>query len=189
MYYVCTHTNEWFHINKFDFPSGRIALYKHALLLPQQHQPLLDFHLCLLSSKNALIPTSALAAFNVTWPPLIGFTIESFLLPNKQARQTMQQEVLHFNATLNDHGEQEQTQLFRAVLQTDVESVRFLLCQEGISINTFSKLVTRRQGAADIIRWRTPLYLAEQRVTSEATTRRKQVAKLLLDAGGNPHIF
>ena len=101
----------------------------------------------------------------------------------------MQQVVLHFNATLNDHGEQEQTQLFRAVLQTDVESVRFLLCQEGISINTFSRLVTRRQGAADSIRWRTPLYLAKQRVTSAALrwnrTRTNQVAELLLGAGGN----
>ena len=98
-----------------------------------------------------LIPTSALAAFNVTWPPLIGFTIESFLLPAKQARRTVQQVVLHFNDTLNDHGEQEQTQLFRAVHQTDLESVRFLLLQEGILINTFtgSRLVTRRQGAAD----------------------------------------
>ena len=144
--------------------------------------------MCLLSSKNALIPTSALAAFNVTWPPLIGFTIESFLLPTKQARRTMQQVVLHFNATLNDHGEQEQTQLFRAVLQTDVESVRFLLCQEGISINTFSRLVTRRQGAADSIRWRTPLYLAEQRATSAGRYFRtipNQVAELLLGAGGN----
>jgi hypothetical protein len=84
-----------------------------------------------------LIPTSALAAFNVTWPPLIGFTIESFLLPAKQARRTVQQVVLHFNDTLNDHGEQEQTQLFRAVHQTDLESVRFLLLQEGI-LNTFS---------------------------------------------------
>ena len=143
-----------------------------------------------------LIPTSALAAFNVTWPPLIGFTIESFLLPTKQARRTMQQVVLHFNATLNDHGEQEQTQLFRAVLQTDLESVRFLLLQEGILINTLCRLVTRRQGAADSIRWRTPLYLAKQRVTSAGDAysrgewgepflfRTNQVAELLLGAGG-----
>ena len=135
-----------------------------------------------------MIPTSALAAFNVTWPPLIGFTIESFLLPTKQARRTMQQVVLHFNATLNDHGEQEQTQLFRAVLQTDLESVRFLLLQEGILINTLCRLVTRRQGAADSIRWRTPLYLAKQRVTSEwgivHLSRTNQVVELLLGAGG-----
>jgi len=104
----------------------------------------------------------------------------------------VQQVVLHFNDTLNDHGEQEQTQLFRAVHQTDLESVRFLLLQEGILINnTFSRLVTRRQGAADSIRWRTPLYLAEQRVTSAERwdggyrTRTNQVAELLLGAGGN----
>ena len=102
----------------------------------------------------------------------------------------MQQVVLHFNATLNDHGEQEQTQLFRAVLQTDLESVRFLLLQEGILINTLCRLVTRRQGAADSIRWRTPLYLAKQRVTSAEgwgivhLSRTNQVAELLLGAGG-----
>jgi len=63
------------------------------------------------------------------------------------------------------------------------------LLQEGILINTLCRLVTRRQGAADSIRWRTPLYLAKQRVTSAALrwnrTRTNQVAELLLGAGGN----
>ena len=41
--------NEWLHVDKPEV-AGRIALYKYAVSLPQQHQPLLDFHLCLLSS-------------------------------------------------------------------------------------------------------------------------------------------
>ena len=82
------------------------------------------------------------------------------------------------------------TLLYRAVHFFDVESVRFLLLQDGILINKVSRSVTQRQGAADSIRWRTPLYLAEQRVTSAGRwdggyrTRTNQVAELLRDAGG-----
>jgi hypothetical protein len=183
--------NEWFHMNKIK-PSGRIALYKYALLLPQQHQPLLDFHSCVLSAKNALVPTSALKVFKTIWPPLIGFTIESFLLPTKQTRRTMQQVISRFHATLNDHDENERTQLYRAVLTTDVESVRFLLLQEGILVNKRSRVVFRREGAADTIRWKTPMDKAETLVVLAATdgslpdkvSRRNQVAELLRDAGG-----
>jgi hypothetical protein len=170
--------NEWFRINKCK-TSGRIALYKYALLLPQQHQPLLDFHLCVLSAKNALVPTSALKVFKTIWPPLIGFTIESFLLPTKQTRRTMQQVVVRFNATLNDHGEKEQTQLYRAVSRTDVESVRFLLLQDGILINKFSRSVVRRQGAADTVSWRTPMHRAQRR-----GNRKNGLLDLLRVAGG-----
>ena len=185
--------NEWFSINMFK-PSSRIALYKYALLLPHQHQPLLDFHSCVVSAKNALVPTSALKVFKTIWPPLIGFMIESFLLPTKQTRQTMQQVIMRFDATLNDHGEKPQTQLYRAVLSADVESVRFLLLQEGILVNKCSQSVTRMQGTADIIHWRTPLYRAEKRAASAATngslsndgvSRRNEIAALLRDAGGH----
>ena len=174
--------------------SGRIALYKYALLLPQQHQPLLAFHSCVSSAKNALVPTSALKVFRTTWPPLVRFTIESFLLPTKQTRRTMQQVISRFNATLNDHDEHGRTQLYQATRLADVDTVRFLLNQDGILINKISRSVTRRQGAADIIHWRTPLYRAEKSVASAATngslsndgvSRRNDVAALLRDAGGH----
>ena len=104
----------------------------------------------------------------------------------------MQQVVSRFNATLNDHNENQQTQLYHVTCLSDVESVRFFLLQGGILINKFSRFVTRRQGAADIIHWRTPLNRAEQRVTLAAingslsddeVSRRNQVAVLLRDAG------
>jgi ankyrin repeat protein len=186
---------EWFGINKID-PSGRIALYKYALPLPQQHQPLLDFHLCVLNvqhSQNALAPTSALKVFKTIWPPLIGFTVESFLLPTKPTRRTMQHVVSCFNATLNDHDEQEHTQLYRAAVSADVEAVRFLLLQEGILINAVSREVLS-VGVGSIICWSTPLYRAEQCVVGAATTeghysddeisRLNEIVELLRDAGG-----
>ena len=152
--------NEWFRINKCKI-SGRIALYKYALLLPQQHQPLLAFHSCVLSAKNALVPTSALKVFKTIWPPLIGFTIESFLLPTKQTKRTMQQVISHFNATLNDHGEHGRTPLYDTTCHADAESIRFLLLQKGILINKFSRHILRRRGVNDIVRYRTPLYEAQ----------------------------
>jgi len=185
--------NEWFCINKIK-PSGRIALYKYALLLPPQHQPLLDLHSCVLSATNALVPTSALKVFKTIWPPLIGFTIESFLLPTKQTRRTMQQVISRFHATLNDHNENQQTQLYHVTCLSDVESVRFYLLQDGILINKNCIEVMRTEGAANIIRWRTPMYRAETLVTFAATdgslsddeiSRRNQVAELLRDAGGH----
>jgi hypothetical protein len=121
----------------------------------------------------------------------------------------MQQVVSCFHATLNDHDENERTQLYRAVLTTDVESVRFLLLQEGILINKSSREYIRREGAADVICWRTPLYRAEKLVASAATngsllldnensdeddeveqlhvSKRNKVAELLRDAGGLAH--
>ena len=86
----------------------------------------------------------------------------------------------------------------------DVESVRFLLLQEGILINKSSREYIRREGAADVICWRTPLYRAEKLVASAATngsllldnensdeddeveqlSKRNKVAELLRDAGG-----
>ena len=45
------------------------------------HQQLIDFHLCLLSTRNApTITSSPLKVFNARFPDLVGFTIESFLL-------------------------------------------------------------------------------------------------------------
>jgi hypothetical protein len=184
--------NKWFSINKTK-ASGRIALYKYALLLPQQHQPLLDFHSCVLSAKNALVPTSALKVFKTIWPPLIGFTIESFLLPTKQTRRTMQQVISRFNATLNAYNENEHTQLYRAVHLTEVESVRFLILQDGILINKINKVVYEEEGEDDEIHYETPLHLAEDlvregaaddTVSDDVGTKRMHIAGLLRDAGG-----
>ena len=98
----------------------------------------------------------------------------------------MQQVVSRFNATLNDHDEDEQTQLYFAVGGADVESVRFLLNQEGILINKICREVIRSEGAADTIHWKTPMGKAETLVTLAATdgslpdkvSRRRQVAEL-----------
>jgi len=184
--------NKWFSINKTK-PSGRIALYKYALLLPQQHQPLLDFHSCVLSAKNALVPTSALKVFKTIWPPLIGFKIEMFLLPTKQTRRTMQHVISRFNTTLNDDDEHGRTQLHQATNLADVDAVRFLLLQEGIFINKFGRHVLRREGADDIVRYYTPLYVAERVVVEAAAngsasademSKRHEIVEVLREAGG-----
>ena len=103
----------------------------------------------------------------------------------------MQQVVSRFNATLNDHDDDEQTQLYFAVGGADVESVRFLLNQEGILVDKICREVIRSEGAADTIHWITPMDKAETLVTLAATdgslpdkvSRRNQVAVLLRDAG------
>jgi hypothetical protein len=154
---------------------------------------LLDFHSCVLSAKNALVPTSALKVFKTIWPPLIGFKIEMFLLPTKQTRRTMQHVISRFNITLNDHDEHGRTQLYRATRLADVETVRFLLLQESILINKFSRHVSRREGADDIVRYYTPLYVAERVVVEAAAngsasademSKRHEIVEVLREAGG-----
>jgi ankyrin repeat protein len=180
-------TNEWFCINKIK-PSGRIALYKYALLLPQQHQPLLDFHSCVLSAKNALVPTSALKVFKTIWPPLIGFTIESFLLPTKQTRRTMQQVISLFNETLNDISINEETQLYEVTREADVDSVRFLLQQEGILLDTLSSRSSEEEDEDDQL-YETALNCAvrfvEDNDDDAVMAKGIQIVELLREAGGN----
>jgi len=129
--------NEWFHFDNLK-AAGRIALYKYAVLLSPQHQPLLDFHLCLLNTQNALVPTSSLKAFSRIWPQLVAFKIESFLLPTKQTRRTMQQVISYFNETLNETDTYGETQLYEATHEVDVDSVLFLSQHEGILVNQLS---------------------------------------------------
>ena len=128
--------DEWFDIEVTV--SARIALYKHVLILPIQHQALLNFHLCRVSTQNTPTPTSALKVFNVRWPKLIEAKIESFLLPSVKARHTMQQIVSYWVSTLHEHDSEEETQLYRAVGELDVDAVRFLLLQDGIRVNQYS---------------------------------------------------
>jgi len=191
---IAGHTNitEWFHINKTK-PSGRISLYKYAVLLPQQHQPLLDFHLCLLNTQNALIPTSSLKAFSRIWPQLVAFKIESFLLPTKQTRRTMQQVISYFNETLNGISKWEETQLYEATHIADVESVRFLVQHEGILLDTLSKSIVavEEEDEDDQQLYETPLNCAVRFVENNgdddddaAMSKRIQVVELLREAGG-----
>ena len=180
--------NEWFHVNKPDV-TGRIALYKYAVSLPQQHQPLLDFHLCLLNTQNALVPTSPLKAFSRIWPQLVAFKIESFLLPTKQTRRTMQQVISYFNETLNDVSTSERTQLYEATRKADVDSVRFLVQQEGILLNKLSKSIEEQEEDDEEDQlYETPLNCAVRFVEGNdddaAMSNGIQIVELLRDAGG-----
>jgi ankyrin repeat protein len=179
--------NEWFHVDKPKV-AGRITLYKYALILPQQHQPLLDFHLCLLNTQHALVPTSSLKAFSRIWPQLVAFKIESFLLPTKQTRRTMQKVISYFNETLNDTNTYGQTQLYEATSNADVDSVRFLVQHEGILVDQLSKLVDEEEDEDDQL-YETPLNCAVWFVEAndgddEAMAKRIQIVELLREAGG-----
>ena len=179
--------NEWFHVDK-PVVAGRIALYKYAVLLPQQHQPLLDFHLCLLNTQNALIPTSPLNAFSRIWPQLVAFKIESFLLPTKQTRRTMQQVVSYFSETLNDTNTYEETQLYEATREADVDSVRFLVQQEGILVDKLSISTAEAEDDEEDQLYETPLNCAvrfvEDNDDDEPMSNGIQIVELLRDAGG-----
>jgi ankyrin repeat protein len=179
--------NEWFHVDKPSV-AGRISLYKYAVLLPQQHQPLLDFHLCLLNTQNALVPTSSLKAFSRIWPQLVAFKIESFLLPTKQTRRTMQQVVPYFNETLNDINTYEETQLYEATQKADVDSVRFLVQQEGILLDQLSESTVEEEDEDDQL-YETPLNCAVRFVEGDnddaaAISNGIQIVELLREAGG-----
>ena len=51
----------------------------------------------------------------------------------------MQQVISYFNETLNDINTYEQIQLYEATHEVDVDSVRFLLQQEGILLDKLSR--------------------------------------------------
>ena len=108
----------------------------------------------------------------------------------------MLQVVSRFTATLNDTNENGITQLFEATSDTDVDSVRFLLTQDGILINKRSQVVYAEEeedDEDDEVRYETPFHCAEQKVNAgleddevldDEVSRRIQVATLLRDAGG-----
>ena len=108
----------------------------------------------------------------------------------------MLQVVSRFTATLNDTNENGITQLFEATSDTDVDSVRFLLLQDGILINKRSQVVYAEEeedDEGDEVRYETPFHCAEQKVNAgleddevldDEVSRRIQVATLLRDAGG-----
>ena len=105
----------------------------------------------------------------------------------------MQQVISRYNATLNTYNEKGRTQLYSAVHLTEVESVRFLILQDGILINKISKIVYEEEGEDDEIHYETPLHLAEDlvregaeddTVSDDVGTKRMYIAGLLRDAGG-----
>jgi len=146
--------------------------------------------LCLLNTQNALVPTSSLKAFSRIWPQLVAFKIESFLLPTKQTRRTMQQVISYFNETLNDINTFEETQLYEATREADVDSVRFLLQQEGILLDTLSKSIDEEDDEDDQL-YETPLNCAVRFVEDNgdnddnaAISKGIQIVELLREAGG-----
>jgi hypothetical protein len=148
-----------------------------------------------------LVPTSSLKAFSRIWPQLVAFKIESFLLPTKKTRRTMQQVISCFNETLNDGGTYlyEGTQLYEATLLADVDSVRFLLQQEGILLDKLSISTVQEEDEDDHL-YETPLNCAVRFVEEYsdlddddeetdlgvdiAMSTRIQIVELLREAGG-----
>jgi ankyrin repeat protein len=178
--------NDWFSIHKIGV-SPRIWLYKHGVALMKQQQPLHQFHLCRISTQHTLAPTSGLKVFNRRWPMLIGFMIESFLLPPVQARQTIEQMVLHWESGLNAcDGLRGETQLYRAVDHFNVDAVRFLVDQKGIQVNKLNgKLIIDQNidldsddeiDEADAI-FETPLNLIDRRIDQHYIAVHQQVSR------------
>ena len=78
--------HDWYCFNSMNSCS-RIALYKFAQALPQQHEQLIAFHLChVVTQKFAAVSPSSLKVFNLRWPDLVRERIEMFLLPSLIAR-------------------------------------------------------------------------------------------------------
>ena len=169
--------NTWFSVDVRI--TGRIALYQHILACkqPEKHQPLLDFHTCRIHVANAPADNqaSSLRTFNSRWPLWVGHTIESFLLPSKEARQTMEQVRLQFVSTLNDCSTHGKTPLFVAVSLLNVDAVKFLLKQKGIDVNKLSTL--RHTGGT--VKNLTPLAYLTLQVTLATTpeTDEKKLAR------------
>ena len=135
--------SQWFSLERWA--NGIIPVYQHALALPQQHQPLLDFHMCLNRAIQGSSPASALNAFVLFWPPVVGNIIECFLLPSKKVRRTMGRIVTHFEDHLLNDVDAEGYSLLRSVLfemceyegygTSDMKWLTFLLAQENLDVN------------------------------------------------------
>ena len=151
---------------------------------------LLDFHMCCLHVTNAPDhQVSSLRIFNIRWPELVGHTIESFLLPSKQARQTMEQVRMRFVSTLNDRDKNGCTSLCHATLQFDVDAVTFLLQQNGIEVNKTSTFLCT-EGTRMVHQKKTPLAIVgtfafvSSTDTEKQKAARKTIRVRLMRAGG-----
>ena len=105
----------------------------------------------------------------------------------------MQQVISCFNETLNDGGTYlyEGTQLYEATRETDVDSVRFLLQQEGILLDTLSSRSSVEEEDEDDQLYETPLNCAVRFVEDNgangdngAMAKGIQIVELLREAGG-----
>ena len=101
----------------------------------------------------------------------------------------MQQVISCFNETLNDSGTYlyEGTQLYEATRETDVDSVRFLVQQEGILLDKMSRKFDEEED--DEEEYETPLNCAVRFVEcnddgAAAMAERMQIVELLREAGG-----
>jgi len=128
-----------------------------------------------------------LKAFSRIWPQLVAFKIESFLLPTKQTRRTMQQVISYFYETLNDVSTYAETQLYEASHEADVDSVRFLSQHEGILLDKMSRKFDEEED--DEEEYETPLNCAVRFVEDNddddgGMSKRIQIVELLREAGG-----
>ena len=124
----------WYAISNVNIVS-RIICNEHVQSFVPQHESLLAFHMCRLSTIHAAEPVSALRRFNTTWPPLVNFIIESFLFPSMVKRKILNDVRLHWVKHLNDEGWHRQTQLYAAVEDLDEVATLYLLMQNGIEVN------------------------------------------------------
>ena len=109
----------------------------------------------------------------------------------------MQQVISYFNETLNDAAttdENETTQLYEAIDEADVDSVRFLVQHEGILLDKLSRPTYEQDGVDQL--YETPLNFAVrsveehddndwQTVQQNSLSTRIQIVELLREAGGN----
>ena len=101
----------------------------------------------------------------------------------------MQQVISCFNETLNDINKYEETQLYEVTREVDVDSVRFLLQQEGILLDKLSSKFDEVED--DEERYETPLNCAVRFVEDNgangdngAMAKGIQIVELLREAGG-----
>ena len=102
----------------------------------------------------------------------------------------MQQVISYFNETLNDISKSEETQLYEATRQRDVDSVRFLVQQEGILLDILSRQdIDLLPHEEDDRGYETPLNYAVRFVDANwdhaEILKVIQIVELLREAGGN----
>ena len=102
----------------------------------------------------------------------------------------MQQVVSYFNETLNDTDKWGKTQLYEATRKSDVDSVRFLVQQEGILLDQLSRKIVEEDDEEDQL-YETPLNCAVRFVEDNgangdngAMAKGIQIVELLREAGG-----
>ena len=102
----------------------------------------------------------------------------------------MQQVISYFNETLNDINTYEETQLHEATREADVDSVRFLVQQEGILLDQLSRKIVEEDDEEDQL-YETPLNYAVRFVENNddndddgELSNGIQIVELLREAGG-----